>query len=355
MLQQTQNAVRRYRQRLENALLKAPRRIRNEAIQDADEFLSSEVHAMDVGRLTNEDAALAWFVQRLGTPEQLALGYLRPSEKANNNSLWRSTLFAGFVSLFLIGAFAYPVFNVQGESREDWAKLSPFTKVVFDEENVIVDYEGKTWHLLSIDRITTDKIVASAKAQFDSRWQKRIAEDLVEVLAGMDHQVGKSVKLSLKDRKTEDTRVVPEAPTTHENRQKVWQFRNKDLVAKLANEVAKDRKDFAKLSPFTKVVFDKELVIVDYEGKTWQLLSIDGITTDKIVASAKAQFDSRWQKRIAEDLVEVLVGMDHQVGKSVKLSLKDRKTEDTRVVPEAPMTHENRQKVWRFRNNDLEK
>ena len=351
MLQQTQNAIRHYRQRLENALQKAPSRIRNEAIQDADEFLSSEVHAMDVGRLTNEDAALAWFVQRLGTPEQLAAEYLETTGRVVNKPRCRFRLIAACAAL-LIGIFAFPVFNVQGETRKNFAKLSPFTKVVFENDNVIVDYDSKTWQLVSIDGITADKIVASAKEQFSSRWQKRIAEDLVEVFDGMGHKVGKSVKLVLKDRKTDDTRAVEDAPMTIENRQRVYHFRNKDLLVKMTGELPKAPKTFVKVSPFTKVVFENSNVVVDYDGKTWQLLSIDEITADKIVASAKEQFGSRWQKRIAEDLVEVFDGMGHQVEKSVKLVLKDRKTDDTRAVEEAPMTHENRKMIWRFRNKD---
>ena len=96
-----------------------------------------------------------------------------------------------------------------------------------------------------------------------------------------------------------------------------------------------------------KVVFENDNVIVDYDSKTWQLVSIDGITADKIVASAKEQFSSRWQKRIAEDLVEVFDGMGHKVGKSVKLVLKNRKTDDTRAVEDAPMTIENRRRPRR--------
>ena len=64
MTTQTKYAVAKYRRNLEKALESAPRDVRSEAIQDADEFLSDEVQAMDVGRLTSERAAYDRFIER---------------------------------------------------------------------------------------------------------------------------------------------------------------------------------------------------------------------------------------------------------------------------------------------------
>ena len=97
-----------------------------------------------------------------------------------------------------------------------------------------------------------------------------------------------------------------------------------------------------KLSPFTAVRFEDEQVIVDFDGQTYQWLELNGIKVADIVASSIKQFGGQWQKRISEDLVELLWGMGHQPGKMVKLRLLDLKTKQAFVVENAPMTEENR-------------
>ncbi len=97
-----------------------------------------------------------------------------------------------------------------------------------------------------------------------------------------------------------------------------------------------------KLSPFTAVRFEDEQVIVAYDGQTYQWVELNGIKVEDIVTSSKKQFGGRWQKRISEDLVELLWGMGHQPGNMVKLRLLDLKTKQDFVVENAPMTKENR-------------
>ena len=97
MTTQTENAIQRYRRSLEKALERASREVKSEAVQDADEFLIDEVRAMDVGRLTSEGAAYDRFVERFGTPEQLAANYLEQSESlqpANRSFRWKQTAVA---------------------------------------------------------------------------------------------------------------------------------------------------------------------------------------------------------------------------------------------------------------------
>lgn len=100
-----------------------------------------------------------------------------------------------------------------------------------------------------------------------------------------------------------------------------------------------------KLSPFTAVRFDGEQVIVAYGGQSYQWLELDGIKAEDIVTSSKQQFGGQWQKRSSEDLVELLWGMGHQPGKTVKLRLRDLKTKQDHVVENAPMTEGNRSAV----------
>jgi CubicO group peptidase (beta-lactamase class C family) len=101
-----------------------------------------------------------------------------------------------------------------------------------------------------------------------------------------------------------------------------------------------------KLSPFTTIRFDGEQAIVTYNGETYEWLELDGIKVEDIVASSKKQFGGRWQMRISEDLVELLWGMGHEPGNTVKLRLRDPKTKQDVVVDNAPMTEENRDAIF---------
>ncbi|MEZ6034926.1 MAG: hypothetical protein R3C17_17680 [Planctomycetaceae bacterium] len=98
-------------------------------------------------------------------------------------------------------------------------------------------------------------------------------------------------------------------------------------------------------SPFTEVNFEGEQVIVTCDGTAYQWLEIDEIKVEDIVASAKKQFGGAWQKRIREDLVEVLWGMGHKPGSTVKLHLQDFKTKKDIVFEKAPMTKANRDAI----------
>lgn len=107
-----------------------------------------------------------------------------------------------------------------------------------------------------------------------------------------------------------------------------------------------------KVSPFTEVQFEEQQIVVTYQKRKYQWLEIDGIKVEDIVEAAKGRFWGRWQKRVSEDLVDVLWGMDHQPGDTVSLLLRDLETSEQRVVEQAPMTTDNRFAVYQNRIND---
>jgi hypothetical protein len=113
--------------------------------------------------------------------------------------------------------------------------------------------------------------------------------------------------------------------------------------------------DWARLSPFTDVICQSDqsvLVRIDDENRMLQLVSIDGISTQEILATAHSTYGDQWEKRFVEDIVEVLASMGHQTGETVKLVLRDPESGETRTIEEAPMTHENRQRVYAARHED---
>lgn len=104
--------------------------------------------------------------------------------------------------------------------------------------------------------------------------------------------------------------------------------------------------DIPKISPFTEVRFIDQKIIVTYEKQTYQWLELDGIKVEAIAAAAKKRFWGSWQKRVGEDLLDVLWGMGQQPSETVQLRLRNIETGEERVVEEAPMTEENRFAVY---------
>lgn len=109
---------------------------------------------------------------------------------------------------------------------------------------------------------------------------------------------------------------------------------------------------WTRLSPFTKVqCLDGDNVQVQFDGKDYELLSIDDLPTAKILQASRKQFGERWEKRFVEDIVEVLTGMGHPPGDNVKLALRDPQTAETHTVARAPLTHDNRRTVYQRHNS----
>lgn len=142
------------------------------------------------------------------------------SEPKDLKTNWRRVAVVGFVwaSLFGLGGFLHERLGV----NDDAPKISPFTEVRFDEGRVIVTYEDQTYRWLSIDDIEVEDMIRSAKWRFGFTWQKRIAEDMVDVLWGMGHQPDETVRLRLEVLETGEIVPIDDAKMTSENRSAVY-------------------------------------------------------------------------------------------------------------------------------------
>ncbi|MEZ6138713.1 MAG: serine hydrolase domain-containing protein [Pirellulaceae bacterium] len=79
---------------------------------------------------------------------------------------------------------------------------------------------------------------------------------------------------------------------------------------------------YAKVAPYTGVRWEGDQPIVRINEQWSPLVSIDGITIDRLMKFANEEFGSVARKRFAEDLVEVLSKYGHEPGWTVTLVLK---------------------------------
>ncbi len=223
--------------------------------------------------------------------------------------------------------------------------LAPFTGVRWRGDLPEVEVDGVWGRLVSIDGLPADRIVAFAQQRYTAPglWQKRISEDLVEVLTAMGHPPRQRVSLVTASL-TDGQLATTEAPMTRNNRRQVWARNRAATGAAAEPRPLVDR--FARVAPFAGFRYRGEDVDVQLAADApWlRLVAIGGVPVAKIVAHTKATYGARWRKRIAEDLVEVMRGLGVTANDEVDLTLRDAAG---RLVerPTVPMTEENRRRV----------
>jgi len=100
-------------------------------------------------------------------------------------------------------------------------------------------------------------------------------------------------------------------------------------------------------SPFRDIKIQGSWIFVDYEGDFYQVKEIDGHTALEILKAAKSEFRGSWEKRLIEDLPDVLevVGSEPSTYKSI--TLKELGTDKIKRVTRAKFTANNRREVLR--------
>ena len=102
---------------------------------------------------------------------------------------------------------------------------------------------------------------------------------------------------------------------------------------------------FPKKAPFAAVRWQQTQPEVQVGDEWFALVSLNDLPTAQIVAFSKDTYENRWQKRFEEDLVELLSGMGHPPGDTVKLVVQSLTTSETQVLETVPMTAANRQAI----------
>jgi hypothetical protein len=230
MNQSAESAINRYLADLKQVLSAAPKAARADALRDAAEFLSNEISSPDAMHLeASEQQAYDHFIESYGSPSQVATAYLQSQATTPRTEClpdaWKYLAVALTIVLVAAGAYYFGTYETPPDFYKRYQtppKVSPFTKVDFQGDKILVEFNSTTYEWLGIDGIPVSKVSASSKKQFRDLWQKRITEDLVEVLWGMGHYPGKTVKLQLLDTRENAETTIAAAPMTRANRQAMY-------------------------------------------------------------------------------------------------------------------------------------
>jgi CubicO group peptidase (beta-lactamase class C family) len=100
-----------------------------------------------------------------------------------------------------------------------------------------------------------------------------------------------------------------------------------------------------KVSPFSGVRWEGDEPVVKLGGEWFKLVSLDGIAAEDIVGFSKRSEGGKWKMRFAEDLVELLEGMDHHPEENVELVVQTLDSSETQTLDGVAMTKANRDAI----------
>ena len=114
---------------------------------------------------------------------------------------------------------------------------------------------------------------------------------------------------------------------------------------------ADGRAEHAPLAPYDAIRWKDDNTPEIHVAGTWYgWLALDEADVAKIIEFTRKTYRPREVRmRIGEDLVEVLTRMGNPPGPTVKLKVRKLDTGEAIDLNDVPMTHENRQKVFKAR------
>lgn len=140
------------------------------------------------------------------------------SPKTQKYNCFQRAMMAAFIAGFFVIAY-------QSRHSSDWKKISPFTDVQFEAGKLFAEYQGTLYEVVSIEGLSSSRLMTMAKIHFGFRWKKRIREDLAEVLEASGLESTTTVRLELREIETGELMEVASAEMTQENRSMIYRGR----------------------------------------------------------------------------------------------------------------------------------
>lgn len=125
------------------------------------------------------------------------------------------------------------------------------------------------------------------------------------------------------------------------------------LVAAACTGTSAD--DVPRLSPFTGLRWKGDVPEARVQDEWYRVVAIDGVPVEDILAHAKTAHGGRWQRRFAEDLVQLLTEMGRAPGPAVSLDLVHLASGEAVRLDAVKMTRKNRQALLEARRRAEEK
>jgi hypothetical protein len=211
----------------------------------------------------------------------------RPADRGQGGRMkilratWRCFLIPGLVAALMWAAAG------RAMAAADWAELSPFTSVKTATNSARVRFEGHEYDLVSINGLTAEQILDFCRKEYGDKWEKRFAEDLVEVLAAAGHPMtkDKTVKLVLKSVEDGKETTIERAAMTEENRRAIMLERIGQMTGQEQNARAGPAPETGSNSNLTPALDQFERLLLD----RWSYYDFSGADFEGAIARLRAR------------------------------------------------------------------
>jgi hypothetical protein len=108
------------------------------------------------------------------------------------------------------------------------------------------------------------------------------------------------------------------------------------------------RQTYVRLAPFDAIRWHGREADIRVAGQWYGLVAVDGIPLGRLLDADDTWEELPWrQKHVAEDMVELMGRLGHKPGPTVLLTVRPITGGDVHVIPNVPMTADNRMEVLR--------
>ena len=210
------------------------------------------------------------------------------------------------------------------DEHGQYAKLSPFSAVRWQPDGT---YDGtyqvqvnSTWYqLLAVNNVQFADMTAFAQRNYRDLWQKRIDEDLVQVLSQMGYPPGDSVTLQLQTLDTNQAVTLQNVSMTQANREAILDERNPII-------------DLPADKPFTAIHWIDHInamgtlglpeVQVKVKGVWYDLVFVNRCYIPDIEKFARQNYGDNWRTMFESNLSDILTAMNKPVGQTMEVALE---------------------------------
>jgi RNA polymerase sigma factor (sigma-70 family) len=204
--------------------------------------------------------------------------------------------------------------------NQQYPKISPFSAVQWEKDGSYqVQVNGVWYKLQAVNNVQFPDMTAFAKQNYRDIWQKRIDEDLVQVLSEMGDPPENSVSLQLQTLDTNQIVTLQNVPMTHENREAILMERNPIM-------------NVPSTKPFTAIRWLDRInamgtlglpqIDVEVNGVWYQLFYVDNCDVTEIEKFTRNNYGDDWRKVFASNLAQILTDMKRPPQQTMQLNLE---------------------------------
>ncbi len=169
-------------------------------------------------------------------------------------------------------------------------KLAPYSSLRWRGDVPEGEVNGTWYELVAIQNVPVQQIINFQQSRDSNGWRKHFAEDIVEVMSGMNYGLGTTVDLQVRTLDADKKLVtLSNVPMTNKNR---WSL----MVVP----------DTGQIGLFSEIRWDTEVPQVRVNDTWYELLGVGETSARQLIDSAKSKFADDWKGNFQDNVMTVI-------------------------------------------------